>query len=132
MLFPYSGLADYRFDRLVKYVAEGNLSTATFFLVMNKQAWEKLSAADRRLFEELSGERLSLAGAQAFEGAAAKAVAERVKPAGIHVYRLPPDELGRWKQAVGNTHRQWVEDLKAKGLPAAEVYDRAVNLAGEK
>lgn len=131
LLIPYSGVADYRFDEVAKYVTEGHFYVATFFLVMNKQSWERLSESDRKLIDELSGERLAMLGAKAFDDAAA-AGRQRAERSRVQVYQLPPDELARWKEATARVRTEWVSELQGKGLPAKDVYDRAVALAAQQ
>ena len=42
---------------------------------------------------------------------------------GVELYRLPPDELRRWREAVAAVPRQWIAEAEGKGLPGRLVYE---------
>lgn len=129
-VIPFSGIRDFNLQEVAKYLTVGDFYVCTFFLVMNKDAWNKISSKDQGIIEGLIGKKMSDKAGAAFD-AAAKLGYQTCKKAGMNIYRLPPDELAKWKKAIMPLREKWVADMEAKGLPGRAVYNAAIQFAKE-
>lgn len=125
---PLSVIYDFNLYDVSKYVTIGNFYVCTFFMVMNPDSWDRISAQDQKIIEGLIGKRMSDEAGAAYD-AGAKLGLETCEEAGIEIYTLPPDELAKWKTVMMPLDKQWVADIEAKGLPGEKVYNEAVKLA---
>jgi TRAP-type C4-dicarboxylate transport system substrate-binding protein len=119
-LIAAAPIYSFRFDQVLKYATDVGLGCGTFFMVMNRKTWESLPSDIQKSIEEVSGLRISEIGGEAFD-IESKEAYKLLGKRGIQAYRLPPDELKKWKDAVAPLKDWWVADKQAKGLPAKEV-----------
>ncbi len=49
--------------------------------------------------------------------------------AGVEIYELPAQELGKWKELFNPLWGMWVEKMEAKGLPGRQVLEEAKRIA---
>jgi len=127
-IVPYSAVKSFNLHDVVKYITVGNFYVATFFVVMNHDSWNKLSAKDQKIIEGLIGSRMSQTAGTAYDKGATAGL-KTAQEAGLEIYTLPAGELAKWKQALAGIHQKWVANMEAKGLPGKKVYDEAVKLA---
>ena len=125
---PYSAIKSFNLADVCRYMTIGDFYVCTFFLVMNLDSWNKLSAQDQEIIERLIGSRMSETGGTAYDSAA-KVGLQAAQEAGIEIYALPAEELTEWQEVLAPLHQQWVTDMEAKGLPGQKIYDEAVKLA---
>ena len=117
-----STFSSFNLTEVIRHTALADVTVATFFLVMNKERWEALPGEAQALLDDLSGEALALRAAQVSDETEA-AGAELASQKGVELYRLAPDELRRWKEAVAAVPRQWIAEAEGKGLPGRLVYE---------
>lgn len=97
-------------------------------MVMNRKTWDSLPSDIQKSIDELSGLRISEIGGKVFDMESAEAF-KLLTERGIERYRLPPEELKRWKDAVAPIKDWWVAETQAKGLPAKEVLGEILRLS---
>ena len=125
----HSAATSYRLDEICDYVTMANLYVGPFALVMNKDSWAKLSPEDQQLLDSLTGERLAIKGGQLYDEENKKAT-ELMQDVGAEVIELPDAELERWNETVAVVVERWIDDREAQGLPAQELYDQMMEIAG--
>ncbi len=91
--------------------------TTTMFVVMNKDAWNKLPADIQKIFTEVSHEYIAKHGA-AWDEADANGRAF-VKELKRETIQLTPEQQQRWKDRVKPILEEYVDATKAKDLPGA-------------
>jgi len=129
-VIPVSGIYDFNLHEVAKYLTVGNFYVSTFFMAMNKDAWNKISSKDQGIIEGLIGKKMSdKAGATYDSGG--KLGYQACKKAGINIYSLPPNELAKWKKALMPLHEKWVAGIEAKGLPGKAIYNAAIKFSKE-
>lgn len=124
-----SALKTFSLQDVIRYVTVGNFFVDTMFVVANDKSWNKISASDQKIIEDLN---------RKYEGIVANSFVteqqkgfEAAEAAGAEEYILPAAELDKWKQAVSGISKKWIADMESKGLPGQEVYDAAIELAEE-
>jgi len=127
-LIAAAPIYSFRFDQVLKYATEIGLGCGTFFMVMNRKTWDSLPSDIQKSIDELSGLRISEIGGKVFDMESAEAF-KLLTERGIERYRLPPEELKGWKDAVAPIKDWWVAETQAKGLPAKEVLGEILRLS---
>lgn len=125
-----SAMKSFRLHEVVNYSAESHFYVAPMALVMNKEAWNRISPQDQQIIDGLMGERLALVAARDFE-VENKAALELLKSSNVEMYEVPADEIARWRQAAAPVMEQWFKDMEKAGLPGRELYDQMLKLAGK-
>ena len=123
-----STFSSFNLTEVIRHTALADVTVATFFLVMHKERWEALPGEAQALLDDLSGEALALRAAQVSDETEA-AGAELARQKGVELYRLPPDELQRWREAVAAVPQQWIAEAEGKGLPGRLVYEALAQLS---
>jgi TRAP-type C4-dicarboxylate transport system substrate-binding protein len=113
--FPWGSLTLFGIDKVVKYHMDVPLYVTPFVWVMNNDKYNAMSANQKKAVDSHCtsewAEKVASAWAD-FE------IAGRVKLAadtGREVYKLTPEQLTAWKQAVAPTETQWAADVKKTG-----------------
>ncbi|MCW9033467.1 MAG: TRAP transporter substrate-binding protein [Alphaproteobacteria bacterium] len=119
-LLPKDSIPAFKITKLVPHttIIPGGLYNTSFFLVMNQAKWDKISPADQKAIEAVSGEAFAKASGAAWDAADASGLAEMkangnsVKPAGDNLM----------KQIAGATNHieaAWVKAATEKGVDGA-------------
>ena len=127
-LIAAAPIYSFRFDQVLKYATEVGLGCGTFFMIMNRKTWDSLPPDIQKSIDEISGLRISEIGGKVFDLESAEAF-KLLTERGIERYRLPPEELKRWKDAVAPIRDWWVGETQAKRLPAKEVLGEILRLS---
>jgi TRAP-type transport system periplasmic protein len=90
-----------------------------FFIVMNKAKWKSLPPDIQKIIEQVNEEWIGRAGIgyDKQDEDAVKFCGER----GHKFIKLAPEEQARWDIAVAKLKDEYVQAMKAKGLPGDEV-----------
>jgi len=98
----------FRLYEVVDKHLEGSLGTPPAMVVMNPQAYEKLSPKARQVLDRYAGEALSRRIGQWFLKNSTEGAQKVAAMAGHDVYALSPEEREKWRQAAEVVVRQWV------------------------
>jgi TRAP-type C4-dicarboxylate transport system substrate-binding protein len=117
---PPDALATYKFYEVCKYYIKIGVSYPVFFIVMNKDTWNKLPADIQKIIDEINQEEI-----QTHLNTFAELEKQSLEmlESELEVYTLSAEEEARWKQAVAPIAEQWVKDVEAQGLPGQEALD---------
>ena len=99
------------------------------FLVMNLDAWNRLSTEQQAAIENLSGKKVSEAVGMFYDRASVIA-AEKNAAAGITKVLLDDDELERWKEATAGIVDEWVT-VNSDDFDAHSMYLRMLELVAK-
>lgn len=96
----------------------GSAYTSSFFVVMNKEKWNKLPADIQKVITEVNQEWIVKQG-KTWDEIDQEGV-EFVKSKGNKVINLSPEEDAKWAEKMKPVIDEAVAGIKAKGLPAEE------------
>jgi TRAP-type transport system periplasmic protein len=128
MFFAFGAARGFRFFEVTKYVTVGDFFVGPQFLVMNMKTWNSLPPDIQKIIDGLTGEKAAVMGGKGYDSEDALGVADFQK-AKAEIYKLPPDELAKWKAAFAPISDAWVAGLEAKGLPGKKIFDEAKRIA---
>ncbi len=98
-------------------------------IFMNLETWESLPASVQDIIEDLrpwvEARVLELT-----DGANAAGL-QAAQDAGNTIITLTPMQEDAWYRAASQIHHDYIADLDAQGLPATEIYERALELANQ-
>jgi TRAP-type C4-dicarboxylate transport system substrate-binding protein len=117
---PYEALEGFKWGEVVKYSTEawGMYYVGTFFVVMNKDRWNSLPADIQNIIEKMNEEWIEKHGRAWDE--IDKAGKEFTIKLGNKIISVSKEENERWAKAVRPILDDYVNNMKAKGLPGEE------------
>jgi len=117
---PIETLKGWKFAEVIKSSTEnfGSSYSLAFFVAMNKKKWESLPKDVKDTIEQINEEWIEKTAQRwdDFDVEGKKLTLEK----GNKVIELSKEEDTRWKQAVQPVLAEYVEAMKAKGLPGDE------------
>ncbi|MFV0576901.1 MAG: TRAP transporter substrate-binding protein [Vibrio sp.] len=126
----WDGAKVFRLSEIAPYHTQLNLYSLSFVVTMNKQKYQSLPDNLKKIIDDHSGEQWSQHMAKVFDSLDQQAINE-AKERNDHL--VQPDEkvLAAWKPKLQEATDQYIEELEQKGLPAKQVYQRALELKNE-
>lgn len=103
-----------------KYSLDANVTSGSFFLIMNKKAWDNLTPEQQKVFEEESGDKASQLFAMAWDNTKVTST-DKFKKAGGKILTPDAAEQARWREKAEPIWDKWANELEAKNLPAKAV-----------
>jgi TRAP-type transport system periplasmic protein len=107
---------------VVRYSTVARFTVACFFVAMNAEKWQSLSAEDQRVLDATAGETLAMQAARVADATDRSATAV-AQARGVEFFELPEAELSRWMAAAQGVSDQWASELEARGLPGKQFLD---------
>ena len=130
-VIPLSAAYSFRLHEVVNYVTGGiGLYVSTFFMVMNIDAWDRISLEDQEIIEGIIGKRMSEKAGKVYD-TGVKLGIEALEGAGIEIYTLPAEELARWQEVLIPVGEEWIADIEDQGLPARRIFDAVLRILEE-
>ena len=126
-LLPFSAIQDFKLFDVLKCHTVSNSYVMTAGLAMNLKTWNKLPPDVQKIFDELTGLKISEYGGAQNDRHSQLAL-EEIKRAGDQVYELPAAERKMWMDKAQPICGAWIADMEKKGLPGKKVYQEAVLL----
>jgi len=126
-VLQWEGLGVFKLDEVTKYSTLAYLYTMPMMIVMNKDRWNSLPDDVKELIDSTTGLAMSMNSGKAFDNVE-KPFRERALKKGIKEITLPETELAKMKSSTMSLRDKWVKDMAAKGYPAQQVFDTALNL----
>jgi len=127
VMTPTSAIKDAKFHEVTKYQTICNLFTIPCALVMDLKVWNSLPPDIQKIFEELTGSRMSEIIGKAVDQTAVLSL-EAAKTAGVQTYKLSPEEMKQWASRVKPVNDKWIEEMESKDLQGKMVYEEATQL----
>lgn len=117
---PQEALQGWKWGEVVKFTTEsfGAAYSTAFFVVMNKEKWNSLPADIQKVIEKVNEEWIETTGKKWDE--IDRAGREFTLKLGNKIISLSAAENERWAKAVQPILKDYVERMKAKGLPGEE------------
>lgn len=129
--FPWGSLILFGIDKVVKFHMDVPLYVTPFVWVMNKDKYEAMSPAQKKVVDSHCtsewAEKVGSAWADFEIAGRAKIAAEP----GHEVYKLTPEQLKAWRDAVAPVEGQWAEGVKKAGADPKQVLDSLKQTLGK-
>ncbi|MEJ2725059.1 MAG: TRAP transporter substrate-binding protein [Deltaproteobacteria bacterium] len=113
-------LKDFKYAELCRYVTMCNLPIYPFAVVMNWDSWNKLPKDVQKVMDDLRVEQSEWTGVY-MDNHVNESIDWSKKNYDIEIIELPSAEMARWNERLDPIIQKWVEDAKAKGLPAEQI-----------
>ena len=117
---PMEALEGWKWGEVVKYTTEsyGSAYSTAFFVVMNLEKWNSLPSEIQQTVEKINQEWVEKTGKLWDEiDQSGKAFSQRL---GNQIISLSREENERWAKATQPILQDYVQNMKAKGLPGEE------------
>lgn len=118
ILFPFESVTFFRLDGLVNqgFVVPGGLYNTSFFFVMNKARWNRLSAADQAAIDRVSGEALARLAGKAWD--AADAAGRKALEGKVELHTATKEQLTALHQKLDPVIAAKLAEISTTGIDA--------------
>ena len=122
-VYPFEANKGWKLGEVTRYATADFTAayTTSFFVVMNKDKWNAISAANQKIIEEINMEWISKHG-EAWDSSDAQGIVFFLNQGG-QIIGLDAKEAERWKQAVAPIIDKYKADMNAKGFKGGELVD---------
>jgi len=122
-VYPFEANKGWKLGEVTRYATADFTAayTTSFFVVMNKNKWNSLSAANRKIIEQINMEWIDKHG-EAWDTSDAQGIVFFLSQGG-QIIGLDAKEAERWKQAVAPIVDKYKADMNAKGFKGDELVD---------
>ena len=118
----WGGITIFKLNEVSKYGTDVGSWAGSFFSLMNRKKWERLSPKNQQIFTDLTGKEWSRYMGQVTDKDRDYAM-EVARKSGMEIILPSSDFKETIKGHCKALHTDYVEDLKKKGLPGQEVLD---------
>ena len=119
--FPWGSVVLFGIDKVTKYHLEMPLYVTTFAFVFNKDKYNQLSAAQKKVIDNHCTPEWALKVASAWADFEHAGIAKIKAEAGHEVYEPTPAQIAEWKKAAQPLEEKWAENVKKAGVDPAVV-----------
>jgi TRAP-type C4-dicarboxylate transport system substrate-binding protein len=119
--FPWGSVVLFGIDKVTKYHMEMPLYVTTFAFVFNKDKYNQLSAAQKKVIDNHCTPEWALKVASAWADFEHAGIAKIKAEAGHEVYEPTPAQIAEWKKAAQPLEEKWAENVKKAGVDPAVV-----------
>lgn len=129
---PWEGALSFRLNELSDSHTEvGGLYTLSFVATMNSSVYNGLSAENQAVIDAVSGMDWALKAGQVFDDLDVRGREQAVEM-GHEIIEIDGGTANpAWTPAIDTAREKYLSDLEARGVPARQVYARALELATE-
>ncbi len=113
--FPWGSIILFGIDKVVKYHMDVPLYTTPFVWAMNKDKYESMSAAQKKVIDDHCTTEWAEKVASPWADFEFAGRAKMAALPGHEIYKLTPEQLGAWKKALLPSVAQWYGDVKKAG-----------------
>ena len=130
-VYPFEANKGWKLGEVTDYAtaAFSAAYTTSFFVVMNKDKWNSLSAGDQKIIEEINKEWIVKHG-EAWDTSDMEGVRFFLSQGG-QIIGLNKKEAARWQKAVSGIIGDYVKKLNEKGLNGQEIVDFTIKTLSE-
>jgi TRAP-type C4-dicarboxylate transport system substrate-binding protein len=114
--FPWGSVVLFGIDKVTKYHLEMPLYVTTFAFVFNKDKYNQMSAAQKKVIDNHCTPEWALKVASAWADFEHAGIAKIKAEAGHEVYEPTPAQIAEWKKAAQPLEEKWAENVKKAGV----------------
>ena len=122
-VYPFEANKGWKLGEVTDYItcAFSAAYTTSFFVVMNKDKWKKISKKDQKIIEQIN-EEWAVKHGEAWDSSDMAGIKFFLNQGG-QIIGLDKKEAARWQKAVAPIIDDYVKKTKEKGIPAQKVVD---------
>ena len=121
--FPWHSIITFGIDKVVKYHTDMKLYAATFAWTINKDSYQKLSAAQKKVIDEhCSNEWAARVGAD-WGNDEDSGQEKLAKTPGHTIVKVTDSQLGAWRKAAEPLTADWLKKPNSSGIDAREALE---------
>ena len=107
-------LRSFKITECIKYTTNDPISASPMWMAMSKQAWERLSPEQQKVFEEVSGEALARSVGKALDDGVA-ADSKWMAEQGHTFLNFDPAEKAKLEKATADIAEVWIKKMEKQG-----------------
>ena len=119
--FPWGSVLLFGIDKVTKYHLDMPLYVTTFAFVFNKDKYNQMSPAQKKVIDDHCTPEWALKVASPWADFEHAGIAKIKAEAGQDVYEPTPAQVAEWKKAAQPLEEKWAEGVKKAGLDPAVV-----------
>jgi TRAP-type C4-dicarboxylate transport system substrate-binding protein len=119
--FPWGSVPLFGIDKVTKYHLDMPLYVTTFAFVFNKDKYNQMSAAQKKVIDNHCTPEWALKVAAPWADFEHAGIAKIKAEAGHEVYEPTPAQVAEWKKAAQPLEEKWAENVKKAGVDPATV-----------
>jgi TRAP-type transport system periplasmic protein len=123
-------LKDFKYAELCKYATILNGPVYAFAVVMNMDSWNKLPKNVQKVMNDMGKEQSEWTG-KYMDNHVDESIKWSKQNHGLEVITLSQAEKARWDKPIEGIVSKWIQDNKAKGLPAEQIVENIKALAAK-
>ncbi|HEY6022693.1 MAG TPA: TRAP transporter substrate-binding protein [Pseudolabrys sp.] len=113
--FPWGSIPLFGIDKVTKYHMNVPLYVTTFAFVFNKNTYNQMSAAQKKVIDNHCTNEWALKVAAPWADFEHNGIAKLKAEAGHEVYDLSASELAEWKKSAEPLEKTWADNVKKAG-----------------
>ena len=119
--FPWGSVPLFCIDKVTKYHLDMPLYVTTFAFVFNKDKYNQMSVAQKKVIDDHCTPEWALKVASPWADFEHAGIAKIKAEAGHEVYEPTPAQIAEWKKAAQPLEEKWAEGVKKTGADPAVV-----------
>ena len=119
--FPWGSIVLFGIDKVVNYHMDAALYVTTFVWVMNKDRYNGMSAAQKKVIDDHCTTEWAVKLASPWADFEAEGRPKIKAEAGHEVYPLTPAQLDEWRKAAAPLQKTWAENVRKTGADPDKV-----------
>jgi TRAP-type transport system periplasmic protein len=123
LTFPWGSVALFGIDKVVKYHMDVPLYVTPFVWVMNKAKYDGLSSAQKKVIDDHCTTQWAEKVASPWADFEHNGIAKIAAEPGHEVYKLTPDQMKAWHDAMAPVEKEWADSVKKAGQDPVKVMD---------
>lgn len=129
---PWEGALSFRLNELADSHTEiGGLYTLSFVVTMNSDVYDSLSAENQAVIDANTGIEWAMKAGEVFDALDVRGREQAVEMGDEILQVEGGTDNPAWTPAIDAAREAYLSELEDRGLPAREVYERALELAGD-
>jgi len=113
--FPWGSVSLFGIDKVTKYHMEVPLYVTTFAFVFNKDKYNQMSEAQKKVIDNHCTNEWALKVAAPWADFEHNGIAKLEAEAGHEVYEITSAQLAEWKKAADPLQKTWADNVKKAG-----------------
>lgn len=108
----------FKLYEVAKHGVKATFGCVSEGVIMNKKTWDKAPKDLQKIIEEVAGN--PFATTHGLDKDVYDKMMKEIKAQGVEIYNLPEDQEKQWFAKFQEATKEWVAEMKKKGLPAKE------------
>ncbi|MEZ5890563.1 MAG: TRAP transporter substrate-binding protein [Xanthobacteraceae bacterium] len=117
--FPWGSIPLFGIDKVVKYHMDVPLYVTTFAFVFNKDKYNQMSAAQKKVIDEHCTNEWAAKVAGPWADFEHAGIAKLKAEPGHEVYPITADQLAQWRKAAEPLEKKWADNVRKTGADPA-------------